>query len=80
MHKSTKRQFTKENVFKLHFQRVYVCVKTFRRITRVPNSGQEMFTILHDLHIRLRGDFVIRKLDRKKGINIHAALRRFRKI
>ena len=25
--------------------------------------------------LRLRRDFVIRKLDRKKGINIHAALR-----
>ena len=28
---------------------------------------------------RLRRDFVIRKLNRKKGINIHAALPRFRK-
>ena len=26
------------------------------------------------------GDFFIRKMDRIKGINIHAALRRFRKI
>ena len=30
--------------------------------------------------LRLRRDFVIRKLNRKKGINIHAALPRFRKI
>ena len=59
---------------------MYFFVKTFQPITKVPNNGQEMFTILHDPHIRLRQDFVIRKLDRKKGINIHAALQRFRKI
>ena len=65
---------------------MYFCGKTFRPITRAANNGQEMFTILHDPHytmsvlLRLERDFVIRKLDRKKGINIHAALRRFRKI
>ena len=30
--------------------------------------------------VKLRRDFVMRKLVRKQGTNIHAALRRFRKI
>ena len=52
-------------------------VKRFRAIIRVANNSQEKsLTVL----LKLRRDFVIRKLVRKQGINIHAALRRFRKI
>ena len=57
-------------------KRVFFLVKRFRSIIRVANNSHELFTILHDPHIgflcylRLRRDFVMRKLDRKKGTHI----------
>ena len=53
------------------------CVKRFRPIIRVKNNSQEKFTILRvpqmgSVLLRLRRDFVIRKLVRKQRINIHA--------
>ena len=63
-------------------------LKHFDQSQDVANNGQEMFNYYNftrsahtiSMSLRLRRDFVIRKLDRKKGINIHAALQRFRKI
>ena len=67
---------------------MFFCVKRFRPIIRVAKNRQEKLTILHVPHIgslcyldleNIR-DFVIRKLVGKQGINIHAALQRFREI
>ena len=53
------RQFMKENVFKLHFDIWYFCIKTFRPIIRVENNNQEKLTI----HIFLTWEFFLCYLD-----------------
>ena len=58
------------------FERGFVCVKRFQPIIRVENNSHTWISVLR----RLRIDFVIRKLVRKQVINIHTALRTFRKI
>ena len=75
---------------KIYFNSIFkgvFCVNRFQPIIRLANNGQENFTILkcssHRIStvlLRLRQDFVIRKLVRREGINIHAALWRFCKI
>ena len=58
-----------------------MCKKISTNHMRVANNSQEKFTILHVSHIGfLCYLVVIRKLFRKQGININAALRGVRKI
>ena len=57
--------------------------KGFLFVLKYFNQSSELTTIATQrisVLLRLRKDFVIRKLVRKQGINIHTALRRFRKI
>ena len=68
------------------FGRCFFVLKDFDPLIRVAKNNQEKLTILHVTShrifvlLRLTRDFVIRKLVGKQGMNIHAALRRFREI
>ena len=45
MHEPTEKQFTKKNVFKLFFERMFLCVKRFRPIIRVGNNSNEKLKV-----------------------------------
>ena len=64
---------------------VFLCLKIWTKHRSSKKSPRKVYNFTCSSHrisvlLRLRRDFVIRKLIRKQGINIHAALRKFRKI
>ena len=63
----------------------FLCLKIWTNHRSSKKSPRKVYNFTCSSHrisvlLRLRRDFVIRKLIRKQGINIHAALRKFRKI